>query len=167
MTSHASTTAKPETNKTPLWTAAEANELGQISGLEAHATYFVVRKPTQELTKERSRELVEEVRGFVHEQRVLAERQVKELQDKYGEPAKARAMELRTTLEKRFDELAKEIESRIEKIETDLGERGILKAKKVEGHGLETPGEMPTGGNGAAETAEAAKPKKKNAKKDE
>lgn len=171
MTATAST-PKTET-KTPLWMAVEANELGHVTGLEPHAQYFVVRKPTQQLTKERSQQFTEDVKAFLHEQRVLAERQMKELNEKYGEPAKARVSEVRSTLEKRFDELAKEIEQRIGKIEHELGERGILKTRKDDkaattppatGPGHETPGEMPMG-TSDLQPSTPSTPKKKTATK--
>lgn len=165
MTSAPATTDAPKTDsKTPLWVAAEANEWGQITGLEPHAQYFVVRRPTPELTRERSKAFVEDVKSFLHEQRVLAERQAKELQEKYGEPAKARIQEFRSTLEKRFDELAKDIEARVDKLEHDLNERGILRNKPAKD---ETPGEMPMEGPSASRESEPAKPaaKKKPAPK--
>jgi hypothetical protein len=154
MTSTPASSAPPKTDasKTPLWVAAEANEWGQLTGLEPHAQYFVVRRPTPELTRERSMAFVEDVKAFLHEQRVLAERQAKELQEKYGEPAKARIQEFRSTLEKRFDELAKDIESRVDKLEHDLNERGILRNKPAKDG---TPGEMPM--EGPAEPASRKK----------
>jgi hypothetical protein len=121
---------------------AAANEWGQISGLEANAPYFVIRKPTPDFTREKSRELLSEARAFLHEHRVLTEQQMRELNEKYGEPAKARINEVRTTLEKRFDEIAREIETRVEKLEDDLHERGILRTRGAGSTG-ETPGEMP------------------------
>lgn len=160
--------------KTPPVQQQTANEWGQISNLEPHATYFVVRKPTPEYTREQSRRLVEDVRAFVHEQRVLAERQMKELNEKYGETARSRVNEIRSTLEKRFDEVSKELEHRIEKIEHELSDRGILKTKKDEtatpAHAPgETPGEMPTGHHDAgSDASKTTTPKKKaSAKKDE
>src|SRR5438874_13518230 len=98
--------------------AAETNEWGQITGLEAKAPYFVIRKPTPEYTRERSKELIDQARAFLHEHRVLTEQQMKELSEKYGEPAKARVNELRSVLEKRFDEISKEIEQRVAKLTT-------------------------------------------------
>lgn len=139
------------TPKTPPVRQLTADDAGSIRGLEANATYFVVRKPTPEYTREQTRRMVEDVRAFIHEQRVLAERQMKELQEKYGEPARGRVQDIRSTLEKRFDEIAKELETRIEKIEHDLSDRGILRRKDgADAHAHphaagETPGEMPTG----------------------
>ncbi len=134
--------------------AVEANEWGQITGLEAKAPYFIIRKPTAEYTRERSKEFVEQTRAFLHEHRVLTEQQMKELNEKYGEPAKAKVNEVRQVLEKRFDEIAKEIEARVSKLTTVNGEAG------------ETPGEMPTGGNGhASANATETTPRKKPASK--
>lgn len=138
------------TQKTPPVRQMTADASGSITGLEANVTYFVVRKPTPEYTREQTRRMVEDVRHFLHEQRVLAERQMKEFNDKYGETARGRVQEIRGTLEKRFDEIAKELETRIEKIESDLTDRGILKRKDGEANAHphaagETPGEMPTG----------------------
>ncbi|HWH08664.1 MAG TPA: hypothetical protein VNX21_05650, partial [Candidatus Thermoplasmatota archaeon] len=135
--------------KTPPVRQLTADATGSIHGLEANVAYFVVRKPTPEYTREQTRRMVEDVRHFLHEQRVLAERQMKEFNDKYGETARGRVQEIRGTLEKRFDEIAKELETRIERIETDLADRGILRRKDEanahpQGAG-ETPGEMPTG----------------------
>lgn len=147
---------KDEPQKTTIARQAETNEWGQISGLEAKAPYYVIRKPTPEFTRERSKEFVEQARAFLHEHRVLTEQQMKELNEKYGEPAKARVNEMRSVLEKRFDEISKEIESRVAKLESELNDRGILRNRKQEvatsGPG-ETPGELPTGGNGHASSA--------------
>lgn len=157
-----STTTTPPTTdrKTELVFAAEANEWGQVTGLEPHATYFVMRKPTADLTKEKSKEMLEEVKAFLHEHRVLTEQQMNELNTRYGEPAKARVNEIRSTLERRFDEISREIEVRIEKLETDLNDRGFLRTKpQPEGATSETPGEMPTG-NGAEKAATPKKAKK-------
>lgn len=167
----------PETKTTEPKTilrAAETNEWGQITGLEAKAPYFVIRKPTPEYTRERSKEMVEQARAFLHEHRVLTEQQMKELNEKYGEPAKARVQEMRTVLEKRFDEISKEIETRVAKLESELNDRGFLNTKKHDatpttGGAGETPGEMPTGGNGHATSATAtdSAPKKAAKKKTE
>lgn len=133
----------------PIMQAVEANEWGQITGLEPHATYFVMLKPTVAMGKERSRAVVGDVRSFLHEQRIVTEKQLQEFQEKYGEPAVAKAKELRQTMERRFDEIAKEVEARLSKLETDLSERaGAFKARKNEPQKTtsgETPGEMPTG----------------------
>lgn len=152
------------TPKTPPIRQATADAAGTLSGLEPHATYFVVRKPTPEYTREQTRRMVEDVRHFLHEQRVLAERQMKEFNEKYGETARGRVQEIRGTLEKRFDEISKDLEARIEKIEHDLADRGILKRKEgdaapahPQGAG-ETPGEMPTGGHHEPSTTSTSAP---------
>jgi hypothetical protein len=153
MTSTAANATPAQERKSEIVFAATANEWGQITGLDPQATYFVVRKPTAELTREKSRELVEEVKAFLHEHRVLTEQQMNELNQRYGEPARARVNEVRSTLEKRFDEISREIETRLQKLEGDLNERGILRTKPVPpagDHVGETAGEMPTGGNGHA-----------------
>lgn len=165
MTTESTSTTQPPAHKPAPIAQVTANEWGQITGLEAHATYFVVRKPTPEYTREQSKRMMEDVRAFLHEQRVLAERQMKELNDKYGEPAKGRVGEIRATLEKKFDEIAKEIEARVEKIEHDLNERGILKPRNGDAPAHapagETPGEMPTGHHDEANSAKPASSKKK------
>jgi hypothetical protein len=144
---------------------AETNEWGQITGLEAKAPYLVIRKPTPEFARERSKELVEQARAFLHEHRVLTEQQMKELNEKYGEPAKARVNELRSVLEKRFDEMSREIEQRVSKLEGELSDRGLdLRGRRTQasaapaapGAAGETPGEMPTGGNGGSAASPAA-----------
>ncbi|MFA5861714.1 MAG: hypothetical protein WDA16_08460 [Candidatus Thermoplasmatota archaeon] len=162
MTSAASTTNPTQDHKNELVFASDANEWGQITGLEPRATYFVMRKPTADLTKEKSKEMLEEVKAFLHEHRVLTEKQMTELNTRYGEPAKARVNEIRSTLERRFDEISKEIENRIEKLETDLNDRGILRTKlQSAGVTSETPGEIPTG---AAPTETKVAPKKRTPK---
>ena len=155
-------TQSTTTPKTPPVRQLTANEAGSITGLEANVTYFVVRKPTPEYTREQTRRMVEDVRHFLHEQRVLAERQMKEFNDKYGETARGRVQEIRGTLEKRFDEISKDLEARIEKIEHDLADRGILKRKDGDAANAhpagagETPGEMPTGHHEPAPPAAGA-----------
>lgn len=170
MTSTTSTTNPAATDrKTELVFAADANEWGQIAGLEPHASYFVMRKPTTELTKEKSKEMLEEVKAFLHEHRVLSEQQMNELNARYGEPAKQRVNEIRTTLEKRFDDISREIETRIEKLETELNDRGILRTKQptpsaATARATETPGEMPQGTppstSASGTTGAAKKPKR-------
>jgi len=165
MTSTASTTTESTERKTDLVFAADANEWGQITGLEPHATYFVVRRPTTELTKEKSKEMLEEVKAFLHEHRVLSEQQMNELNARYGEPAKQRVNEIRTTLEKRFDEISREIETRIEKLETELNDRGILRTKPqpasaAAANATETPGEMPQGSTTSDASSARSGPKK-------
>lgn len=165
----APTATQHETPKNaPLVQAAEANEWGQITGLEPKTTYFVIRRPSVELTRERSRELVGDVKTFLQEQRAVTEKQVQELQEKYGQPAKAKAQELRATLEQRFDAVAKEVEQRFGDLETKLGDRapGFIKRKEGSTEHGETPGEMPTGENGGSPSATSTK-KKASAKKSE
>lgn len=179
------TSAPPVQNKpTNLVQTLTANEWGQITGLEANATYFVIRRPTADFTKERSREFVGEVRSYLHEQRVVTEKQVQAFQEKYGEPAKAKAKEIRETLEKRFDEIAKEVEGRVSELETKLNEKAPQIASRLpkrktdaaapegaqSGPGMETPGEMPTGEGHENAGSNDAKPRasaKKSAKKSE
>lgn len=163
MTATASTTAAP--SKDALFQAVNANEWGQITGLEPNAAYFVVRRPTKELTREKSEEFVAELRTFLHQRREMTEKQVRELNEKYGATAKAKAQELREQLERRFDELTKEFEARVEKLEHELGERAdriLAKARPHDGAAAtgapspaatETPGEMPHGEDVHAEPA--------------
>ena len=158
MTSTASTTQNPA-SKDNLFQAVTANEWGQVAGLEPHGNYFVIRRPTKELTKEKSQQFMSDVLAFLHQQRELTEKQAREFNEKYGAPAKARAQDLREKVEKRFDELTREFETRVEKLEHELGERAdriFAKAKPQNGNGGnedanassqadETPGEMPRG----------------------
>lgn len=139
--------------KTELVLVKDTNEWGQITDLEKNATYFVIRKPTKELTQQKSKEFVSDVRAFLHEHRVLSEKQFEELNTRYGEPAKAKAKELRETMEKKFDEISKEFESRVEQLENEYKTRF---GKKDASH--ETPGEMPRG-DAHTEGTSADKPK--------
>jgi hypothetical protein len=156
-------TPKTNTNNDPPVRAASANEWGQITGLEAHAQYFVVRKPTPEYTRERSKALLNDAKAFITANREFAEHQLKEMNEKYGEPAKAKVQELRVVLEKRFDEISKDLETRFEKLEHELGDRGLLPRGKpaatpANASPGETPGEMPAGnGMGASSTTPAKK----------
>lgn len=148
--------------KNDLVLVRDTNEWGQITELEKNATYFVIRKPTRELTQQKSKEFVEDVRAFLHEHRVLSEKQFEELNSRYGEPAKAKAKELRETMEKKFDEISKEFETRVEQLEKEVKDR-FANAKGAhegkDGKPGETPGEMPTGDSHHA--TESAKPAKK------
>lgn len=153
MTTATATTepANTTTTRQTLMKAVDTNEWGQITGLEPHAAYFVMRRPTVEETKERSRQLVHDAKSFLTDQKILTEKQVQDFQEKYGEPAKVKAKELRHTIERRFDELAKEVETRIGQIEKELNERtpAALKKRKGDDAGsttskAETPGEMPS-----------------------
>lgn len=162
-----SNNATQTARKNDLVLVRDTNEWGQITDLEKNATYFVIRKPTRELTQQKSKEFVEDVRAFLHEHRVLSEKQFEELNTRYGEPAKAKAKELRETMEKKFDEISKEFEARVEQLENEYKTRFGKKtdtapATTPSGAG-ETPGEMPTGESmpttGTTATAEDAKPK--------
>ena len=154
------------TQKSRMMKAVQANEWGQITDLEAHQTYYVMRKPSRDvLSKDRANAILEDFRAFLQDQRLVTEKQVQQFQEKYGEPAKAKAKELRQTLEKRFDEIAKEVEARVGKLEEELQARApqVSQALKRRGSerqgedaapggearpaagGAETPGEMPTG----------------------
>lgn len=171
------TATTTQTNLKNAFQVLTANEWGQVTNLEANAQYFVIRKPTREMTKEKSREFVEDVKAFLHEHKVLTDQQIKEINERYAEPAKAKALQVRETVEKRFDEITKEFETRVEKLEAELGERAdrlFRPAKPATGTGNETPGEMPTGESHAAEPAtettaqEAEKPRTgKKGKKNE
>lgn len=140
----------PKTNDLVL--VRDTNEWGQITELEKNATYFVIRKPTKELTQQKSREFVEDVKSFLHEHRVLSEKQYNELNARYGEPAKAKAKELRETMEKKFDEISKEFEARVEQLENEYKTRF---GKSKDGS---TPGEIPTG-ESTSSTEASSKPK--------
>lgn len=158
MSAPATTTTQ---QKEPLFHAATANEWGQVTGLEPHAHYFVIRKPTKELTREKSQQFVSDLQAFLHQQRETTEKRVRELDERYGATAKAKAQELREQLEKRFEELTREFETRVEKLEHELGEKAeriFQKAKpQHDGNGptAETPGEMPTGDDHAPGPAPA------------
>lgn len=147
--------------KNDLVLVRDTNEWGQITDLEKNATYFVIRKPTRELTQQKSKEFVEDVRAFLHEHRVLSEKQYNELNTRYGEPAKAKAKELREMMEKRFDEISKEFEARVEQLENEYKTR--FGGKKAEGS---TPGEIPTGESASAEASTSEqKPKSASTRK--
>src|SRR5581483_11105447 len=143
---------------------AEANEWGQIVNLEPHAQYFVVRRPTAQMTREMSNQMMDDLKAFVAAQREMAEKQVAE------------------QVEKRVDILTKEFESRVEKLEAELGDRApkFLRRERAdeprpaEPPAGSAPGEMPMGSeNGhegpAAEGASSDKPasRKKPGKKSE
>ena len=178
------TAATPQ--KEVLFQTVSANEWGQITGLEPGASYFVIRRPTKALTQEKRQQFVSDVTAFLHQQKEITEKQMRELNDKYGAPAKAKALEVREQLERRFDELTREFEARVEKLEHELGERADRILQKTRpatgapgngsGHVAETPGEMPTGESvanaapAAPETTEAdakGTKAKKGAKKQE
>lgn len=183
-------TGTTTTTKPRMMNAVQANEWGQITDLEPHGTYFVMRKPSVQLTKEHGKQLVEDFRTFLTDQRLVTEKQVQDFQEKYAEPAKARAKELRQTLERRFDEIAKEVESRVSKLEEEINTRAPQVSQALRRKGTsestsanasasgETPGEMPTGesASNASETQSASSTdaektsggsKKKNAKKND
>lgn len=150
-----------QTKKTDLVLVKDTNEWGQITDLDKNATYFVIRKPTRELTQQKSKEFVEDVKAFLHEHRVLTEKQFNELNSRYGEPAMHKAKELRDTMEKKFDEISKEFEARVEEIE----KRFVPKKAETTSAG-ETPGEMPRGesnetasSSSSTSTTRAKKPK--------
>lgn len=155
MTSTPTTTTQTREPISQFVKTLNADERGQIADLEPNATYFVIRKPTRDMTKERSREFVNDIRSFLHEHRVLTEKQMTELNERYGEPAKARIKEARETIERRFDGIAKELEGRFEKLEKELGfgrgrdqnasEDAGAPAKAQASPQPETPGEMPKG----------------------
>jgi F0F1-type ATP synthase membrane subunit b/b' len=111
------------------------------------------------MTRERSREFVTDVRAFLHEHRVLTDQQMEELNTRYGEPAKAKAKELRETMERKFDEIAKEFETRVEQLETEINTRLGRNAPET-ATAAETPGEMPSGDNGHAHADESSTKKK-------
>ena len=157
MTNATASTTTPA--KKDLVKVVDANEWGQIADLEPRATYFVIRKPTREMTKERSQEFVADVRAFLHEHRVLTDKQVEELNTRYGEPAKQKAKELRETMEKKFDEIAKEFESRVEQLENEINTRLGRNDKAT---ATETPGEMPKGDGASSPAASTKKASKKS-----
>lgn len=136
-----STNSTQTPKKNELVLVKDTNEWGQITDLEKNATYFVIRKPTRELTQQKSKEFVEDVRSFLHEHRVLSEKQFEELNARYGEPAKQKAKELRETMERKFDEIAKEFETRVEQLENEINTR-LGRNANANATG-ETPGEMP------------------------
>lgn len=163
--SPAATASASAPGKDLLFQTITATEWGQVTGLEPHASYFIIRRPTKELTREKSEEFVSDFRAFLHTRREETEKQVRELNEKYGTTARARASELREQLEKRFDELTREFEQRVEKLESELSERADRlfqkgrqgdDAKPASGQGPETPGEMPHGEDAAPGPAPAS-----------
>ncbi|HUR68572.1 MAG TPA: hypothetical protein VM370_04940 [Candidatus Thermoplasmatota archaeon] len=151
--------SETQAKKTELVLVKDTNEWGQIVDLEKNATYFVIRKPTKELTQQKSKEFVSDVRAFLHEHRVLSEKQFDELNTRYGEPAKAKAKELRDTMEKKFDEISKEFEARVEQLEGEYKARFGKKDETTPSAPGETPGEMPHGGEHAPAGASTSSPK--------
>lgn len=156
-----STTQTPAPAKTELVLVKDTNEWGHITDLEKNATYFVIRKPTKELTQQKSKEFVEDVKAFLHEHRVLTDKQFEELNTRYGEPAKQKAKELRETMEKKFDEISKEFETRVEQLENEYKTR-FGKKMDAPAAATETPGEMPRGEHESASSSAAPKTAKKN-----
>ncbi|GEM_PF-5604635 len=161
---------------------AEANEWGQIVNLEPHAQYFVVRRPTAQMTREMSNQMMDDLKAFVAAQREMAEKQVAEINEKVLPKAIDTMQQVREQVEKRVDILTKEFESRVEKLEAELGDRApkFLRRERAdeprpaEPPAGSAPGEMPMGSeNGhegpAAEGASSDKPasRKKPGKKSE
>lgn len=172
-----STTTETATTK-PAFAALTANEWGQITDLEPHATYFVVKRPALPANgngSTKAKELVGEAKSFLHEHKVLTQKQLQELKERYGNPVD-KAREVRELVEKKFDEVARELEARYEKLENDIETNldRILKREKSESDAkptgttdAETPGELPRGdANGSTESNKSGK-KKAAAKKAE
>ncbi len=171
--------ANPETKNDKMLLQTVANEWGQITGLEANAEYIVVRRPTRAYTETKAKEVSEQLKGFLQTGRDLTEAQIKEIDTRYGTPARAKAAEIREVVEKRVDMITKELESRVEKIEAELGTRAdklltygkaiarpTANGEMPENLG-ESAGEVPTGEptNNAGNVS--AKPKKNSNKKTE
>lgn len=176
-------TAAPAKKATPadLVHQAEANEWGQIVNLEPHAHYFVIRRPTAQVTREMSNQMLEELKAFVAAQREVAEKQVAQINEKVLPKALDTVQQVREQLEKRVDLLTKEFEARVEKLEAELGDRApsfLRREKRDEPRPAEppmgsAPGEMPLGtdgheaaSEGAASSDKPASSKKKAGKKE-
>jgi hypothetical protein len=170
-----------KTSPADLVHATEANEWGQIVNLEPHAQYFVVRRPTAQVTREVSNQMMEDLRAFVAAQREMAEKQVAEINEKVLPRALDTYQKARGELEKRMDQLTREFETRVEKLEAEFGERApsfLRREKREEGTtdangepaAGSAPGELPMGSdNGGAAASESEKPasRKKAGKKSE
>ena len=180
------TAAPPHKKTTPadLVHQMEANEWGQLTGLEPHAHYYVVRRPTVQMTREMSNQMMEELKAFAQQQREFAEKQVQEINEKVLPKALATVQQAREQVEKTVDQLTKEFETRVERLEAELGDRAprFMRRKDAESAAPagpeptigETPGEMPSGaesGNGASASSESksssSASKKKSGKKSE
>jgi len=179
MTAPTATAAKKTPTPADMIHQAEANEWGQVTGLEPHAQYFVLRRPTAQMTREMSNQMVEDLKAFVAQQREAAEKQVASLNETVLPKALEAAQAAREAFEKRMDQLTKEFESRVEKLESELGERApkFLRREKEDTSPVASspatqgaPGELPLGDNGHASAgapSEPSTPKKKGAKKPE
>lgn len=159
---------------------AEANEWGQIVNLEPHAQYFVIRRPTAQVTREMSNQMLDDLKAFVAAQREVAEKQVAEINEKVLPKAYDTVQQVREQVEKRVDMITKEFEARVERLEAQLGDRApsFLRREKAEGAPPaeppmgSAPGEMPMGNDNGHESpsegaAEKPASKKRPAKKGE
>ncbi|MEA3199360.1 MAG: hypothetical protein QOE90_788 [Thermoplasmata archaeon] len=169
-----------KTSPADLVHATEANEWGQIVNLEPHAQYFVVRRPTAQVTREVSNQMLEDLKALVAAQREVAEKQVAEINEKVLPRALDTYQKARGELEKRMDQLTREFEARVEKLEAEFGERApsfLRREKREEGTTTASgepaagsaPGELPMGNdNGGSSTAdEKPASRKKSGKKSE
>lgn len=170
-------TTMKKTNPADLVHQAEANEWGQIVNLEPHAQYFVVRRPTAQMTREMSNQMVEDLKVFVAQRREQAEKQVAQLNETVLPKALGAVQQAREEFEKRVDQLTKEFETRVEKLEAEFGDRApkFLRREKpdtptnaADPATQGAPGELPLGDNAAPASADAEKPaSKKKGKKTE
>lgn len=167
MTSTTSTTSTQTPLAKPAFASMTANEWGQITDLEPHAQYFVVKRPalvvpkTREEATEKGKELVTEVKSFLHEHKVLTQKQLGELKERYAGPAVDKAREVREMVEKRFDEAAREIEARYEKLERDIEQnldRVFKNGKKTNGEGSDSGAETKGAGAASPSTVTAETP---------
>lgn len=132
-------------NANPVVGAKNVDENGNITGLEAYKgeTVFVLRAPKlpgsnsarANKALETPRALLAEFRDFARAHRELSQTQYRRFTEKYGKPAdlvrdyaksvtpeefQAKVRELNTLVQKRFDEVSKEMNSNYEKLEAEF-----------------------------------------------
>ncbi len=147
------TDINPPTQKPGFATVTASDDQGQLKGLAPNADYFVIRKPAFAVPKSgKSKEMVSEIRNFVHEHKVLTQKQITELKDRFGNPTD-KAREVREKVEKKFDEVARDLETRYEKLENDI-EASLDKVLKKKTNDVTSEVETPT----ETATGETAKP---------
>lgn len=156
-----------ETAKPVFATVAQTNEWGQITNLDPHSAYFVVKRPfnsgaeTGNATSAKAKDYLNELRGFLNEHKVLAKKQMEEMKERIGDP-KQKVAEVRGKVEERFDRVARQVEEKYEKIENDIEQnldRILKKDKAANGNGAK-----PTESE-ASESADTKSAKKTTTKK--
>jgi hypothetical protein len=163
----ATTAPAKKTTPADLVHQAEANEWGQIVNLEPHAQYFIVRRPTAQMTREMSNQMLDDLKAFVAAQREVAAKQMAEINEKVLPRALDTAQQVREQVERRVDMLTREFEARVERLEAQLGDRAptfLRREKSPEGAPAarpeppagSAPGELPMGHESGPSSAEPA-----------